>query len=84
ILTRKRSEEPLSPLLKSSGASGGERTTPKKEARSYHSFHQKDGSAHIVLDKRITEHVHEVKAISCNSKLLGKKQGWSLLERNEV
>ncbi|GJZ47438.1 hypothetical protein Tco_0601270 [Tanacetum coccineum] len=61
--------EPLSPLSKGSGASGGGRTTPKKEARSSHSFHQKDGSTRIVLDERITEHAHEVGAIGCDSKL---------------
>ncbi|GKD88633.1 hypothetical protein Tco_1364140 [Tanacetum coccineum] len=37
-----------------SGASGGGRATPKKEACSSRSFHQKDGSARIVLDERIT------------------------------
>ncbi|GJV84617.1 hypothetical protein Tco_1524515 [Tanacetum coccineum] len=60
---------PLSPLSKGSGASGGGRTTLKKEARSSHSFHQKDGSACIVLDERITEHAHEVRAIGFDSKL---------------
>nr|GFB08711.1 hypothetical protein [Tanacetum cinerariifolium] len=40
-------------------APGGERTNPKKEARSSHSFNQKDGSARIVLDERITEYAHE-------------------------
>ncbi|GKB02335.1 hypothetical protein Tco_0830424 [Tanacetum coccineum] len=68
--------EPLSPLPKGSDASGGGRTTPKKEARSSHSFHQKDGSTRIVLDERITEHAHEVRAIGCDSKLpLGKNYG---------
>ncbi|GKD27343.1 hypothetical protein Tco_1233557 [Tanacetum coccineum] len=60
---------PLSPLSKGSGASSGGRTTPKKEARSSHSFYQKDGSARIVLDECITEHAHEVGAIGCDSKL---------------
>ncbi|GJQ93288.1 hypothetical protein Tco_0004427 [Tanacetum coccineum] len=57
---KKRSEKPLSPLLKGSDAPGGGRTTPKKEARSTHSFHQKDGSARIVLDERIIEYAHEL------------------------
>ncbi|GJT69662.1 hypothetical protein Tco_1028948 [Tanacetum coccineum] len=80
IPTRKRSEEPLSPLLEGSGASSDGRTTLKKKVCSSHSFHQKDGSACIVLDKRITEHAHEVKAIGCDSNLLGENQGWSLSE----
>ncbi|GJX25819.1 hypothetical protein Tco_0232115 [Tanacetum coccineum] len=59
-----------------SGASGGERTTPKKEACSFHSFHQKDGYARIVLDERITEHAYEVGAIGYDSKLpLGENRG---------
>ncbi|GKD73716.1 hypothetical protein Tco_1331998 [Tanacetum coccineum] len=66
-LVGKRSEEPLSPLPKGFGASGGRRTTPKKEARSSYSFHEKDGSARIVLDGRITEHAHEVRAIGRDS-----------------
>ncbi|GKD68424.1 hypothetical protein Tco_1322514 [Tanacetum coccineum] len=57
---------PLSPHPKGSGASSGGRTTLKKEARSSHSFHQKDGFARIVLDKRITERTHEVGAIGCD------------------
>nr|GEW64441.1 hypothetical protein [Tanacetum cinerariifolium] len=73
IPIQKRSKKPLSPLPKGSGAPGGGRTTPKKEARSSHSFHQKDGSARIVLDERITEYAHEVTTIGCDSKLpLGK------------
>ncbi|GJW50487.1 hypothetical protein Tco_0091838 [Tanacetum coccineum] len=56
-------------ISKGSGASGGGRTTPKKEARSSYSFHQKDGSARIVLDEHITEHAHEVRDIGCDSKL---------------
>ncbi|GJT53589.1 hypothetical protein Tco_0988643 [Tanacetum coccineum] len=54
-------------ISKGSGTSGGGRTTPKKEARSSYSFHEKDGSAHIVLDERITEHAHEVRAIGRDS-----------------
>ncbi|GJW98406.1 hypothetical protein Tco_0180214 [Tanacetum coccineum] len=84
IPTRKRREEPLSPLPEGSDASGGGRTTTKKKVRSSHLFHQKDGSACIVPDKRRTEHAHEVKAISYDSKLLGEKQGWSLSKSNEV
>ncbi|GJV59222.1 hypothetical protein Tco_1465322 [Tanacetum coccineum] len=59
IPIRKRSEEPLSPISKGSSASGGGKTTLKKEARSSYSFHQKNGFARIVLDDRITEHAHE-------------------------
>ncbi|GJW50485.1 hypothetical protein Tco_0091836 [Tanacetum coccineum] len=42
---QKRSKEPLSPILKGPDTSGGERTTPEKEACNSHSFHQKDGFA---------------------------------------
>nr|GEW59111.1 hypothetical protein [Tanacetum cinerariifolium] len=69
IPIRKRSKKPLSPILKGSGASGGGRTTLKKVARRSHSFHQKDGFARIVLNKRITEHAHKVRAIGYDSKL---------------
>ncbi|GJU08113.1 hypothetical protein Tco_0692505 [Tanacetum coccineum] len=66
------------------GASGSGRTTSKKKVRSSHSFYQNEGSACIVPDKRITEHAHEVKAIGCDTKLLGENQGWSLSKNNEV
>nr|GEY97626.1 hypothetical protein [Tanacetum cinerariifolium] len=76
IPIQKRSKKPISPLSKGSGTPGGGRTTPNKEARSSHSFHQKDGSARIVLDERITEYAHKVRAIGCDSKLpLGKTAG---------
>nr|GEW51362.1 transposase (putative), gypsy type [Tanacetum cinerariifolium] len=76
IPIRKRSEKRLSPLSKGSSTPGGGRTTSKEDVRSSHSFHQKDGSARIVLDERINEYAHEVRVIGCDSKLpLGKTAG---------
>ncbi|GJV88209.1 hypothetical protein Tco_1532147 [Tanacetum coccineum] len=84
IQIQKRSEKPLSPLSKGSGAPGGGRTTPKKEARSSHSFHQKFESARIVLDERITEYAHEVRAIGYDSKLLVGENHRDRLRWNEI